>query len=278
MGRQSIRTGKGGVGEFSINQTSPMPDTIYSQHGYRCRLEWGRDGARRAAARGDILVVVDVLSFSTAVVTAVHHGGIVYPCAYNETPEELARLVGGEVAVHRSELPTRGRFSLSPLSFLGMEHGTVVVLTSPNGATCSRFAREVPYLFAGALVNARTVGTAVSLLLERAEHDATIVAAGERWEEHTEDGELRVAIEDYLGAGAIISHIAASKSPEAVLCESAFQAVKERRHELMLGCSSGVELIMRGYQGDVEHAASLDLYDSVPLMRDGRFEKMIENR
>lgn len=251
-----------------------MTDTIYSQHGYRCRLEWGRDGARRAAARGDIMVVVDVLSFSTAVATAVHYGGIVYPCAYNETPEELAKVVGGEIAVRRSEFPAKGRFSLSPLSFLNLEHGTVVVLTSPNGATCSRYAREVPYLFAGALVNARAVGMAVSSLLEHMEHDVTVIAAGERWAEYSEDGELRVAIEDYLGAGAIISHIAARKSPEATLCEHAFQAVEPRLRELLLECSSGLELIVKGYQGDVEHAASLDLYEHVPIMRNGRFKKM----
>jgi len=57
--------------------------------------------ARRqvAAERSDLLVVVDVLSFSTAVVTAVQHGGIVYPCAWSDDPATLAMSVGAEVAV-----------------------------------------------------------------------------------------------------------------------------------------------------------------------------------
>ena len=49
-----------------------------------CHLEWGRRGAERAALRGDILAVCDVLSFSTAVVTACMRGARVYPCV-NDT-------------------------------------------------------------------------------------------------------------------------------------------------------------------------------------------------
>src|SRR3954468_4639596 len=88
----------------------------YSQDGYRCRLEWGRHGTRQAAARGDVLVVVDTLSFSTAAVTAIAHGGLLYPCAPDDDAAELARRVSAEVAVGRREAPTRGRFSLSPTS------------------------------------------------------------------------------------------------------------------------------------------------------------------
>ncbi len=57
---------------------------FYAQHSYRCRLDWGRRGTHQAAERGDILVIVDTLSFSTDVVTAVHRGGIIYPWSYHE--------------------------------------------------------------------------------------------------------------------------------------------------------------------------------------------------
>ena len=110
----------------------PLP-----QHSYRCKLDWGQRGALRAAQRGDVMVIVDTLSFSTAVATAVHHGGLVYPCLEGKDPFKLAKRIGGEAAVGRADVPKRGRFSLSPLTYAGRESGTRIVLSSPNGATCS---------------------------------------------------------------------------------------------------------------------------------------------
>src|SRR5687768_5068325 len=75
----------------------------------RCRLEWGRRGAAVGAERGDILVVVDVLSFSSAVATAVERGASIYPCADGESAAKRAGEVGGEVAVHRKGVPEQGR-------------------------------------------------------------------------------------------------------------------------------------------------------------------------
>jgi 2-phosphosulfolactate phosphatase len=102
----------------------------WGQEGYRCRLEWGRRGARVAAGRGDVLVVIDVLRFSTAAVTAVQQGGIVYPCAWSDDPVAYAARIGAEAAVHRREVPESGRFSLSPPTFEAIEPGTRVVLAS----------------------------------------------------------------------------------------------------------------------------------------------------
>ncbi len=95
-----------------------MHADLFAQSPYRCRLDWGRHGARAAAERQDILVIVDTLSFSTAVVTAVQHGGLVYPCTEDEQPGALAQRIGGEVAVRRKDVPAKGRFSLSPLTYL----------------------------------------------------------------------------------------------------------------------------------------------------------------
>jgi 2-phosphosulfolactate phosphatase len=217
--------------------------------------------------RSDILVIVDTLSFSTATATAIEHGGIILPCSAHESPGDLAARLEGTVAVGRKDVPALGRFSLSPLSFLAIEPGTRVVLTSPNGATCSRHAREVPHLFIGAPINARAVAAAVSALLEETDLNVTIVACGERWERPGEDGELRVAVEDYLGAGAVIARLDCSKSPEARICEGAFTAAGESFADLIYDCASGLELRERGFEGDVIHAAQLDRYDSVPVMR-----------
>jgi hypothetical protein len=107
----------------------------WSQDGFRRRLEWGRRGARVAAERGDILVVIDVLSFSTATLTAVHHGGLVYPCAWTDDPHALAAQLWAEAAVNRREAPDSGRFSLSPPTFNAIEPGTQVVLASTKWST-----------------------------------------------------------------------------------------------------------------------------------------------
>jgi len=81
--------------------------------GNRIGLDWGHDGAARAAARGDVLVVVDVLSFSSAAATAVHRGVELLPCGWYEDPAELAARHAAEVAVRRQDVPASGRYSLS---------------------------------------------------------------------------------------------------------------------------------------------------------------------
>lgn len=252
-----------------------MLHNVFEQPGSRCRLEWGRDGARRGASRGDILVIVDTLSFATCVGTAVEYGGIIRPCTYDEHPADVARHVGGEVAVRREETPAKGRFSLSPTSYLNMEPGTVVVLASPNGATCSRYCSDVPYLFAGALINASAVGKKISEIIAGTDLSVTVVACGERWENPGEDGAMRVAVEDYLAAGGIIANIQGEKSAEAIICEETFRATRHSIEELLMNCGSGLELRERGFEGDVLYAARLDIYDSVPILLNGNFTKMI---
>lgn len=247
---------------------------LFSQGAYRCRLEWGRRGVAEAAARGDILVIVDVLSFSSATITAIAHGGTILPCPLEADTEELARRVGGVVAVRRREVPERGRFSLSPATFLELEAGTRVVLASPNGATCSHYGQAVSHLLVGALLNARAVASALALLLAEDEGRAvSVIACGERWSDPSEDGALRFALEDYLGAGAILANLAKitglTQSPEARVCAGAFQQAQEQLRELLLHSYSGQELTGVGFAQDVEHAARLDLYTSVPVMRDG---------
>ena len=100
----------------------------------------------------------------------------------------------------------------------------------------------------------------------------TIVACGERWDEPAEEGLLRFAIEDYLGAGSIIAALDLERSAEATLAARAFLAAEKQIGELLSECDSGRELRQKGYGGDVEHAAQVDRYRVVPVLGEGRFE------
>jgi 2-phosphosulfolactate phosphatase len=242
----------------------------FGQRPWRCRLEWGHRGAAAATARGDVLVVVDTLSFSTAVATALHRGVTVYPCRPGDEGR-LEEQVGAEAVVRRQDVPSKGRFSLSPTTFLSSESGARVALGSPNGAACCVAARAAPCVVVGSPVNARAVARFVSARLAGGGQAVTVLACGERWSTPVDGEDLRLAVEDWLGAGAILLHLGLDKSPEAQVCEAAFRGVEGRLEGVLLNCGSGVELCQKGYEADVLHASRLDLYEVVPLLAEGRF-------
>ena len=248
---------------------------VFDQSGHRLRLEWGRRGTKMAAARGDVIVVVDALSFSTTAATAAHHGVVLHPVAKGRPSPELvayARALEAQLAVERKDVPVAGKFSASPLGYVGAEQGTRVVLATLNGATCLACSQGARAVFVGAFVNASAVARVVDAMLAREEKlCATIVAAGERWPDDEGGEGMRVAIEDWLAAGSIL--LAASpkwsRSPEARLAEIAFGAAKQDLSVILLDSGSGRELAWDGWGDDVAHACKVDLYDVVPELVDG---------
>jgi 2-phosphosulfolactate phosphatase len=250
--------------------TTPEQRGLFGQGDFRCRLEWGRRGARDAAARGDGLVLVDTLSFSTAVATALSRGASVHPCSWEDDPQARAAALQALCAVRRTEVPARGPYSLSPLSLEQLGAGDRIVIKSINGATCLQLAAEVPVLFVAALVNASAVARAAGRWLAKPGRALTVVACGERWEDAAEDGPLRVALEDYLGAGAVMAALdEESKSPEARACQAAFRELRAELPAILKECGSGRELQELGFAEDVSFAAELDRFDVVPVLSDG---------
>lgn len=231
------------------------------QERFRSHHDWGRTGARAAAGRGDIVVIVDTLRFSTAVAAAVDRGAWIYPCATAEEAAELQVRIGGEIADWRGAV---GRYSLSPCSYAGVQPYERIILPSPNGATCIGYARDAPYLFAGAPVCASSVAAAVSRLMDDLGLSVTVVSCGERRDDSGETEAMRPAIEDYLGAGAILAGLSGGHSPEAELCVAAFEAGKDRLADLLWECESGRELREKGLGEDVRFAAEIDRVSCVP--------------
>jgi 2-phosphosulfolactate phosphatase len=235
----------------------------------RANLEWGVSGAKRAAARGDVVVVVDVLRFTSTVVTATAAGAMVYP--YRGTnAAAYARQVGAELARGSS------RFSLSPLSFADAQPGARVVLPSPNGATVTWHAARACPVYAGALINAKAAAEAAGADAASRHSGLTVVACGERPLERWQDErsyEFRPAIEDWLGAGAILAVVgaAAELSAEAGLAARAFASVGADLAEFVQDSESGRELVRAGRAADVEFCGTLDLIAVAPILSEGAF-------
>jgi 2-phosphosulfolactate phosphatase len=237
--------------------------TELEQAGFDPRLEWGVEGAVALAGSCPVLVVVDVLRFTTAVEVAVAGGARVAPRPW--PPAGAGRPLPRPEAAGPG--PDPGPFSLSPVSLLGVRPGALVALASPNGAAVSlAAARAGAVVLAGCLRNASAVAAAARGL----GRPVGVVAAGER----RGDGGLRPAVEDLLGAGAVLEALGGRPSPEARAAVAAFADAAPDLPAVLAACASGRELAARGQAADLPLAAEHDVSRVVPVLRDGAFVQL----
>ncbi len=174
----------------------------FDQSRFDIRCEWGLRGLQALAPISDVVIIIDVLSFTTCVDIATTRGAVVYPYK-GESAAQFAQEHGAILASRDRE----AEYTLSPHSLLKIPSGTRIVLPSPNGSALSTATGDRP-TFAACLSNAQTVAQAAQQIGSR----IAVIPAGERW---WPENILRPALEDWLGTGAVISELAGSRSPEA---------------------------------------------------------------
>ena len=205
----------------------------FDQSDYQVRMEWGVTGLNRLAP-ADIVVVVDVLRFSTTVIGAATRGE-----TYALDAAARAASINGAAVAEAAA-----------------DSGAIVLL--------------------GALRNASAVAAAAYAEQERrgGRTSIAVIAAGELTGRDP-GATVRFAVEDQLGAGAIIDALASlgvdHASPEAaVACES-FRALRRAVKHLLTASGSGRELSGLGRADEVAAAAAVDAASVVPILRDGIF-------
>jgi 2-phosphosulfolactate phosphatase len=226
-------------------------------------LEWGLQGVETLRDRVSVLVIVDVLSFSTAVDVAVSRGAAIFPFALGDgDPGSAAERVGAVLAVPRRA--GDNQFSLSPASLKALPPGTRLMLPSPNGSRLSLACGATPTL-TGCLRNASAVARAAREMAGGG--PVGVVPAGERWP----DGSLRPAVEDLLGAGAILSQLDRACTPEARAARDAYRAAGDDIPAMVAASMSGRELQDRGYDEDVAIAVERDVSGCAPILIEGAY-------
>jgi 2-phosphosulfolactate phosphatase len=241
------------------------------QPGTGARFEWGLAGASELGRSCSVLIVVDVLSFTTALDVAVGRGIRVHPFPWDAQADEYAERMGAAVAVGRNSISPERPWSLSPASLVRAPVIPDLVLPSPNGsAICAAAGATGTPVLAACLRNA----SAVVRWLTNGGYGSTerpigVIASGERWP----DGTLRPCVEDLLGAATILdglSHVSGGLSVEAAITLAALAAVSDPVAAIR-GCVSGRELVGRGFGEDVDVAVAVDTSRTVPMLRNGTF-------
>jgi 2-phosphosulfolactate phosphatase len=147
---------------------------IFDQAEYDLRCEWGRAGVQALVA-ADVLIVVDVLSFSTAVDIAVARGASVLPYRWrDDSAAAFAKSKGALLASQRS-----AGYSLSPASLQSIPAGAALVLPSPNGSALCTMAAAAT--FTACLRNCRAMASRARAC---GPHIA-VIPAGEQWTDGT---------------------------------------------------------------------------------------------
>lgn len=242
------------------------------QQSYGLRFDWGLDGATALTQPADVVVVVDVLSFTTTLSVALDLGTAVLPYRWNdETADTFAREADAVLAVRRSRSAS-GRAGLSPGTLRTGSAPARLVLPSPNGSTLAhQLGSSTAVCLGASLRNAAAVADWIGSTYTVDLSTIAVIAAGEQWL----GGGLRAAVEDLWGAGLVIDHLAEAGwralSPEAAVARAAWRAVADRMPDPLLACVSGRELVAEGYREDVEIAAEVNASRSVPYLRDGVF-------
>ncbi|MEZ5214334.1 MAG: 2-phosphosulfolactate phosphatase [Microbacterium sp.] len=207
----------------------------FDQSRYQVRFEWAVDGLARLAD-SEVVVVVDVLRFSSTVV---------------------ARLDAGETV---------------PLD-------AAAHAVSLNGAAVAHAAAALdhaPLVVLGSLRNAAAVAAAALAEQHRrgARTSIAVIAAGELVS-GADGAPLRVAVEDLLGAGAVIDALSTlgvdhttreCGGPPASLPRPPRRRPPSAHRERI-----GQQLIERGLRDEVLAASEVDASASVPALRSGVF-------
>jgi len=231
---------------------------IFNQSEFDLRCEWGICGVTQLAPISDVVVIVDVLSFSTCVEIATSREAIIFPYRWQDDKAiAYARSVNAILA--NRQRTTSAGYSLSPSSLDRIPAGTRLVLPSPNGATLSLQTGKTITL-AGCLRNCQ----AIAEFAQSCGTKIAVIPSGEKWE----NGSLRPCLEDAIGAGAILSYLQGNPSPEAKAAMATFEIFRADLASALSQSSSGKELISRGFSSDIELAATLNVSDCIPICRD----------
>ncbi|MGC9516510.1 MAG: 2-phosphosulfolactate phosphatase [Methanomicrobiales archaeon] len=209
----------------------------------------------------DLAIMVDVLRASTTITVALNTFSRVIPVKNLDTAEFMAKkydaVLAGERGGASIEWFDTGN---SPVQIKNFK-GEALVLTTSNG---TRILEEMDAdnILIGSFVNAKAVAENA---LKLAKGHIEIVMAGVNG---------RFAIEDFLGAGEIISHLKENELDEYSIAALMASQNNEYVNRTVKSSNSALKLYDLGFSDDVEFCLKRNIYDIVPSYEKGKIKRL----
>lgn len=209
----------------------------------------------------DVIIMVDALRASTTIITALQSFKTVIPVKEIDKATYLAGKYKAVLAGEREGAKIEG-FDVgnSPVDIRNFQ-GDILVLTTSNG---TRILEDIssPTILIGSFLNAHAVA---SKALKLGKNHIEVLMAGVNKE---------FAIEDFLSAGEIISHLQDNKLDEMALAALMASNDRGKVDDAVLNSNSALRLRDLGLEKDIKYSLKRNIYNTVPIYKDGTIKKI----
>lgn len=209
----------------------------------------------------DVAIMVDALRASATITTALESFKTVIPIRRIDEAVNLAAKYEAVLAGEREGAKIE-RFDLgnSPVDIRNFQ-GDILVLSTSNG---TRILEDISasIILIGSFLNSHAVA---SKALELAKSHIEVVMAGVNG---------KFAIEDFLSAGEIISHLKDHELDEEALAAVMASADPEKVDAAVANSKSALRLRALGLEKDIQFSLKRNIYNTVPIYKDGTITKI----
>ncbi len=211
----------------------------------------------------DVAIMVDVLRASTTITTALNNFNKIIAVKDKNKAIGLAKEHGAVLAGEREGATIDGfDTGNSPVEIQNF-NGDTLVLTTSNGTRILEGMKAKVLI--GSFVNAKAVASKAA---EIADNHIEIVMAGVKG---------KFAIEDFLGAGAIISGLTNYKLDEMAMAAYMASRDEEMVRNAVMNSNSALGLQKLGFADDISFSIKKDIYDIIPIYEKHIIKKIDKN-
>jgi 2-phosphosulfolactate phosphatase len=216
------------------------------------------------AADMGIVVVIDILRATSAMVAAFEHGvERIIPVG---TVEEARQFIGREgyiaAAERNGEVVEGFTVGNSPLAFKAMDlKGKTIVMTTTNGTRAINLAREARKLVIGSFLNL----TALTDWLVKQDDNILLLCSG--WKD-------KFSLEDSVFAGAVMDRLLESgkfgvEEDSSIASKYLYMAARENYMSILKAAPRRKRVEKLNMHEDVKYCLTPDQATAIPVLRDG---------